>query len=191
MYVPRGPPSWTLQLHTCVPKQPSPPSAHPTQSTADTYHEFMMYMLQCSCMHVPVTHVLGNSISPSPEFEPTLGLSAVSVEPTKDNDLTSNSNNREIKWWEGLGMWLAIFSCDCFNSVWLYNYIVLLIVYHSQSGMPTCKLFIWDCVAAHLCSKAAFSSVSLSFSRVTEVRIDCWIVTWVCESTKCLSVHSS
>ena len=80
-------------------------------------------------------------------------------------------------------MWLAIFSCDCFNSVWLYNYmyIVLVIVYHSQSGLPTCKLFIWDCVATHLCSKAAFSSVSLSFSRVTEVRVDCWIVTWVCE----------
>ena len=48
-------------------------------------------------MYVPVTHVLGNSISPSPEFEPTLGLSAVSVEPTKNDDLTSNSNNREIK----------------------------------------------------------------------------------------------
>ena len=48
-------------------------------------------------MYVPVTHVLDNSISPSPEFEPTLGLPAVSVEPTKDDDLTSNSNNREIK----------------------------------------------------------------------------------------------
>ena len=82
LYVPQGPPSWTQQLHTSAPKQPSPPSAHPTQSTVDTHHECMMYMLAVF-MYVPVTHVLGNLMSPSPEFEPTLGLSAASVNQPK------------------------------------------------------------------------------------------------------------
>ena len=84
LYVPQGPPSWTQRLHTSAPKQPSPQSAHPTQSTVDTYHEFMMYMhMPAVFMYVPVTHVLGNLMSPSPEFEPTLGLSAASVNQPK------------------------------------------------------------------------------------------------------------
>ena len=83
-HVPQGPPSWTQRLHTSAPKQPSPPSAHPTQSTVDTYHEFMMYMyMPAVFMYIPVTHVLGNLMSPSPEFESTLGLSAASVNQPK------------------------------------------------------------------------------------------------------------
>ena len=82
LYVPQGPPSWTQQLHTSAPKQLSPPSAHPTQSTVDTHHECMMYM-PAVFMYVPVTHVLGNLMSPSPEFESTLGLSAASVNQPK------------------------------------------------------------------------------------------------------------
>ena len=35
LYVPASCLSGTLRLHTCVPKQPSPQSAHPTQSTID------------------------------------------------------------------------------------------------------------------------------------------------------------
>ena len=45
-------------------------------------------------MYVPVTHALGNSISPPPEFGPTPELSAASVEPTKDKDLTNTFTGR-------------------------------------------------------------------------------------------------
>ena len=51
MYVPWGPPSGTLRLHTCVPKHPSPPSAHPTQSTVDIYHESIHDVGTCQTVH--------------------------------------------------------------------------------------------------------------------------------------------
>ena len=73
---------------------------------------------------------------------------------------------------EGLRMGVVIFTCASCS------------VSHSYSELLTCKLFIWDSAAAHLCSKVAFSLITLSLSRVAEVRVDCWTVTWVCESTK-------
>ena len=126
MYVPWGPPSGTLRLHTCVPKHPSPPSAHPTQSTVDTYHESIHDVGTCQTVHIPVTHELGNPISPSPEFAPTLELSAASIEQTKDIDLNSMF---PIKQWKGLRMGVVIFTCaSC--SVSLIQWIAYLQVVH-------------------------------------------------------------
>ena len=90
LYVPQGPPSWTLQLHTCVPKQPSPPSTHPTQSTVDG--EIAIITPSCDnttnkSVNVPVAPVLGNLTRPSPESERkglTPGVSVESVQATKD-----------------------------------------------------------------------------------------------------------
>ena len=122
----------------------------------------------------PVTHGLGNPISPSPEFAPTPGLLAASMEQTKDIDLNSTfpiSNNQTM---EGLRMGVVIFTCDCaishFCSVSLIQWIAYLQVVY---------LGLWGSTLVLQSSLLTSQFVPLKGYRGEGRLLDCHLGLWI------------
>ena len=56
--------------------------------------------------------------------------------------------------------------------------------------LHTCNSSVCDCSAISFPSRPVFSSANSSLSEVTEVRVDSWVVSWVCDQVRLIIIFN-
>ena len=87
--------------------------------------------------------------------------------------------------------------CGCRSKIIPYTLIILC----SYSSRPflcalaillyTCNSWVWDCSTISFSSRPEFSSANSSLSVLTEVRVDSWAVSRVCEQVSLIIIFNT